>query len=85
MRPRPHPGVMLVGQQATQQCLDRAQSYEIGLLAADLDGAQLPPTGSPEYVLALGASASRLRAFWKFHVVGLDHARKHHPPRDPQL
>ena len=59
-------GTMLVGQQATQQCFNEGTSYS-GLLAADLDGAQLPPTGSPEYVLALGASANQL-AFWKFHV-----------------
>ncbi len=57
---------MLAGQAATQQCFNVGVNYG-GLLAADLDGAQLPPAGSPNYVLALGVSNNDL-AFWKFHV-----------------
>src|SRR5205823_2163901 len=50
----------------TQQCFNVGTSYG-GLLASDLDGASLPPTGSPDYVVALGASANQL-AYWKFHI-----------------
>ena len=57
---------MLVGLGATQQCFNVGTNYG-GLLASDLDGAQLPPAGSPNYVLALGLSNNDL-AFWKFHV-----------------
>ncbi len=57
---------MLAGQPATQQCFNVGTSFG-GLLPADLDGAQLPPAGSPNYVLALGVSNNDL-AFWKFHV-----------------
>ncbi|TMK98253.1 MAG: hypothetical protein E6G34_11415 [Actinobacteria bacterium] len=57
---------MLAGAAATQQCFNVGTSYG-GLLASDLDGASLPPTGSPDYVVALGASANQL-AYWKFHV-----------------
>src|SRR5215472_4528704 len=57
---------MLAGKAATQQCFDVGASFG-GLLPADLDGATAPPVGSPNYLLALGASANQL-AFWKFHV-----------------
>src|SRR5260370_27179154 len=57
---------MLGGQSATQQCFNVGVNYG-GLLPADLDGKQLPPAGSPNYVLALGVSNNDL-AFWKFHV-----------------
>jgi hypothetical protein len=57
---------MLAGAPATQQCFSVGSNYG-GLLPADLDGATSPPAGSPNYVLALGASANQL-AFWKFHV-----------------
>jgi hypothetical protein len=56
---------MLAGTAATQQCFNVGASFG-GLLPADLDGKQLPPAGSPNYVLALGAVADL--AFWKFHV-----------------
>jgi len=56
---------MLAGAAATQQCFQLSTSFG-GLLPADLDGAQLPPAGSPNYVLALGATTGL--AFWKFHV-----------------
>src|ERR1043166_3794352 len=57
---------MLVGQTATQQCFSTSTTYG-GLLPSHLTGPTLPPAGSPNYVLALGASNSSL-AFWKFHV-----------------
>ncbi|HEY4886906.1 MAG TPA: pre-peptidase C-terminal domain-containing protein [Myxococcales bacterium] len=57
---------MLTGAPATQHCFDTSTAYG-GLLPADLDGSRLPPTGAPNYVLALGATANTL-AFWKFHV-----------------
>lgn len=57
---------MLVGQAATQQCFNTSTTYG-GLLPADMTGTSQPPTGSPNYVLGLGATNSTL-AFWKFHV-----------------
>jgi hypothetical protein len=57
---------MLAGQAATQQCFNTSTTYG-GILPADLFGTLLPPTGSPNYVLGLGATSSTL-AFWKFHV-----------------
>jgi len=53
---------MLVGAAATQQCFNVGTSFG-GLLPADLDGAALPPPGSPEYIVALGATANTL-AYW---------------------
>jgi len=57
---------MLTGAAATQQCFNTSTAFG-GLLPADLDGARLPPAGSPNYVVALGSAANQL-AFWKFHV-----------------
>src|SRR3989475_9518590 len=57
---------MLTGAPATQQCFNVGSSFG-GLLPSDLDGARLPPAGSPNYVVALGASANQL-AYWKFNV-----------------
>src|SRR5689334_1214264 len=57
---------MLLGQTATQQCFNTSTTYG-GLLPSHLTGATLPPSGSPNYVLALGATSSTL-ALWKFHV-----------------
>ena len=57
---------MLSGQAATQQCFNTSNQFG-GLLPADLDGAQQPPAGSPNYVVGLGSAANQL-AYWKFHV-----------------
>ena len=57
---------MLTGATATQQCFTTSTSYG-GLLPTDLDGARLPPSGSPNYIVGMGASANQL-AYWKFHV-----------------
>src|SRR2546426_147994 len=57
---------MLAGQAATQQCFSTSTTYG-GLLPADLDGSRLPPSGAPNFVLALGATNTTL-AYWKFHI-----------------
>lgn len=57
---------MLAGQAATQQCFNTGSTYG-GVLPSHLTGPSLPPSGSPNYVLGLGATNSTL-AFWKFHV-----------------
>lgn len=55
---------MLTGAAATMQCFSTSTSYG-GLLPSDLDGATLPPTGAPNYVLNFGSNSLNL---WKFHV-----------------
>jgi uncharacterized membrane protein len=57
---------MLLGQAATQQCFNTSTTYG-GILPADMTGTRQPPSGSPNYILGLGATNSTL-AFWKFHV-----------------
>ena len=55
---------MLTGAAATMECFDTTTDIG-GLLASDLDGAALPPAGSPNFLLAL--DTNRL-AFFKMHV-----------------
>jgi hypothetical protein len=55
---------MLSGLPATQVCFQLDKAYG-SLLPADLDGATLPPAGSPNYMLNLGTSSLNL---WKFHA-----------------
>jgi hypothetical protein len=57
---------MLAGLPATQQCFDTGSSIG-GILAANLEGSNSPPSGEPETVLALGAAANTLAAY-QFHV-----------------
>ena len=57
---------MLAGQAATQQCFNLGNSFG-GLLPSDVDGSRLPPAGSPNYIVADGASANQI-AYWRFHV-----------------
>jgi len=57
---------MLAGQAATQQCFNTTTAFG-GVLPSDLDGARLPPAGSPAFMVALGSTANTL-AYWKFHV-----------------
>jgi hypothetical protein len=57
---------MLSGQAANQQLFTTSTTYG-GLLPASLDGSTLPPAGSPNYVVGLGADNTHLAA-WKFHV-----------------
>ncbi len=56
--------MMLAGNPATQQCFQLSNSYG-GLLPADLDGTNLPPTDSPGFLLNFGSNSLRL---WRFHV-----------------
>jgi hypothetical protein len=55
---------MLAGTSATQQCF-QLSSTVFGVLPADLDGANPPPSGSPNYLLTFGTNSLNL---WKFHV-----------------
>jgi hypothetical protein len=57
---------MLAGQTATSISFNAPTSVS-SLLPADLDGSMLPPSGEPNTLLSLGASASTLAAF-QFHV-----------------
>jgi hypothetical protein len=56
---------MLNGAAATQQCFQLSSLFG-GVLPADLDGATLPPAGSPNYMVALDTATTL--ANWKFHV-----------------
>jgi hypothetical protein len=56
---------MLTGAAATQQCFSAGTSFG-GLLPSTLDGSTQPPSGSPNYVVALDTTTSL--AFWTFHV-----------------
>ena len=55
---------MLNGQPATQICKQQNSSVG-GLLPSDLDGATLPPAGSPNYLVFFGTNNLNL---FKFHV-----------------
>jgi len=55
---------MLNGQPATQVCFQQSSSIG-GLLPSDLDGATLPPAGSPNYLMFFGSNNLNL---FKFHV-----------------
>jgi hypothetical protein len=56
---------MVNGANATQQCFMTSSSFS-SLLPSTLDGTTLPPTGSPNYLLALTTTTSL--GLWKFHV-----------------
>jgi len=55
---------MIVGGPATQQCYQMDPSYG-ALLPSDLDGANAPPAGSPNFLVAFAASSLNL---WRFHA-----------------
>lgn len=55
---------MLVGASARQICAQTSSSYG-SLLPSDLEGAALPPAGSPNYLLSISSSSL---LFWKFSV-----------------
>src|SRR5207249_3703285 len=57
---------MLTGATATQVCFQLSSSFP-SLLPSDLDGATLPPTGAPNYVLDFNTTGGGLN-LWKFHV-----------------
>jgi len=56
---------MLTGAAATAVCFQLSSTFG-GLLPSDLDGSTAPPTGSPNYFLALRTASSL--GLWKFHV-----------------
>ena len=51
---------------ASSQCFGPYSSYG-GLLPADMDGPDPPPSGSSEYVIAKGGNGASL-LFWKLHI-----------------
>jgi hypothetical protein len=55
---------MLAGAAATAQCFQTSSNFG-GLLPSDLDGSTLPPSGSPNYFLAIDTNSLDL---WQFHV-----------------
>lgn len=55
---------MLAGQTATQVCFQQSSSVG-GLLPSDLDGATVPPSGAPNYMIYFGTNSLNL---YKFHV-----------------
>lgn len=57
---------MLQGLAARQVCFQLSTSFW-SLLPADLEGAALPPTGSPNPMLSLGLNSQSLD-LWQFHV-----------------
>jgi hypothetical protein len=59
---------ILVGKSAAQQCFQTSPTWG-GLLPSTLNGTTLPPTGTPNYVMALDAPvSSNLLQYWKFSV-----------------
>jgi len=58
---------MLAGNAATIQCFNTNNSNYYSLLPSDLDGNTPPPTGSPNYYVALGNDTTNLYT-WQFHV-----------------
>ena len=55
---------MLAGTAATQQCFQLSSSFG-GVLPSDLDGATLPPLGSPNFMVNFGSNSLNE---WRFHV-----------------
>ncbi len=55
---------MLTGAAATQQCFTLSTAFG-GILPSNVDSAQLPPDGSPNYLTDFATNALD---FWKFHV-----------------
>jgi hypothetical protein len=58
---------MLLGNAATEQCFQVANTVVYSFLPSDLDGLTAPPPGSPNYFVNLDAANSALD-FWQFHV-----------------
>jgi|SRR5579871_575637 len=58
---------VLSGSSATMQCFTNVGSSYGSLLAADLDGSTLPPSGSPEYLMDFNGNDQSLDV-WQFHV-----------------
>ena len=58
---------MLAGNPATAICFQRGVT-DFALLPSDLDGATLPPTGSPNYEIDESATSTTQLNLYKFHV-----------------
>ncbi len=59
---------MLKGEAATQQCFVGTEKGGASLLPATLDGTTQPPSGEPEWFVALSPTEAKALAYWKFHV-----------------
>ena len=57
---------MLSGQAPTQECFTLGSAHG-SLLPSDLDGSQLPPAGSPDYLVTDDGFTNQL-GYWTFHV-----------------
>ncbi len=57
---------MLAGNAATIQCFNMSSNYDF-VLPSDLDGATLPPTGSPNYYISQGDDTNHLN-MWSLHI-----------------
>ncbi|MBA3945705.1 MAG: hypothetical protein H0X37_14200 [Herpetosiphonaceae bacterium] len=58
---------MVAGTASTQVCF-MATSVEDTALPATLDGTNTPPSGAPEWFVAISPTAANSLAYWKFHV-----------------
>jgi hypothetical protein len=59
---------MLKGEAASQQCFVGTEKGGESLLPATLDGTTQPPSGEPEWFVALSPTEKNALAYWKFHV-----------------
>jgi len=59
---------MLKGEAASQQCFVGTEKGGSSLLPATLDGTTQPPSGEPEWFVALSPTEKNALAYWKFHV-----------------
>ena len=59
---------MLAGQTATMQCFQVNNTKIYGMVPSDLDGANAPPPGSPNYCLIQGPVRSNSLYLYRFHV-----------------
>lgn len=59
---------MLKGEAASQQCFVGTEKGGASLLPATLDGTTQPPSGEPEWFVALSPTEKNALAYWKFHV-----------------
>jgi hypothetical protein len=58
---------MLSGGKAARICFNPGTAYDT-VLSANLDGLANPPTGAPNYMIALDNNTHKNLAEWKFHV-----------------
>jgi hypothetical protein len=65
---------MLTGGNAAMICFNPGTSYDT-VVSADLDGSTPPPSGSPNYMVAVDNNTHKDIAEWKFHVDFADPSR----------